>query len=99
MSKCQKRILNVEQNSFCPLTFRCTGGAIQTATRTLQRLAEKLSEKKTRKLHRIEELHKNQNKLRAFQELYTMLKECRLLRKVQFIDNSMSAIVEEGRLR
>ena len=44
-SKYQQRILNVEQSSFCPLIFGCTGGAAPTATRTMQRLAEKLSEK------------------------------------------------------
>ena len=44
-SKYQQRILNLEQSSFCPLIFGCTGGAAPTATRTLQRLAEKLSEK------------------------------------------------------
>ena len=44
-SKYQQRILNVEQSSFCPLIFGCTGGAAPTATRTMQRLAEELSEK------------------------------------------------------
>ena len=45
-SKYQQRILNVEQISFCPLIFGCTGGAAPTATRTMQRLAGKLSEKR-----------------------------------------------------
>ena len=46
-SKYQQRILNVEQqSSFCPIIFGCTGGAAPTATRTMQRLAEKLSEKR-----------------------------------------------------
>ena len=45
-SKYQQRILNVEQSSFCPLIFGCTGGAAPTATRTMQRLAEKLCEKR-----------------------------------------------------
>ena len=45
-SKYQQRILNVEQSRFCPLIFGCTGGAAPTATLTMQRLAEKLSEKR-----------------------------------------------------
>ena len=44
-SKYQQRNLNVEQSSFCPLIFGSTGGAAPTATRLMQRLAEKLSEK------------------------------------------------------
>ena len=44
-SKYQQRILNVEQSSFCPLIFVCNGGAAPTATRKMQRLAEKPSEK------------------------------------------------------
>ena len=41
-----QRILNVEQSCVCPLNFRCTGGAALIASRTIQRLAEKLSEKR-----------------------------------------------------
>ena len=36
-SNYQQRILNVEQSSFCPLIFGCTGGAAPTATQTMQR--------------------------------------------------------------
>ena len=45
-SKYQQRIFNVEQGSFCPLIFGCTDAAAPTATWTMQRLAEKLSEKR-----------------------------------------------------
>ena len=45
-SKYQQRILNVVQSSFCPLILGCTGGAAPTAMRTMQRLAEKLCEKR-----------------------------------------------------
>ena len=45
-SKYSQKILNVEQSCVCPLNFRCTGGAALIATRTIQRLAEKLSEKR-----------------------------------------------------
>ena len=49
-SKYRQRILNVEQSSFCPLNFGWTGGAAPTATQTLQRLTEKLCEKKDKEL-------------------------------------------------
>ena len=45
-SRYHQRILKVEQSCFCPLVFGCTGGAAPTATRTMQRLDEKLSEKR-----------------------------------------------------
>ena len=45
----QQRILNVEQNSFSLLIFGCIGGAAPTAKWTVQRVAEKLSEKKDKK--------------------------------------------------
>ena len=47
-SKYKQRILNVEQSSFCPLIFGCTGGAAPTATRTMQRLADKKVKKDKR---------------------------------------------------
>ena len=45
-SNYQQRALQVEQNSFCPLIFGCTGGAAPAAIRTMQRIAEKLCEKR-----------------------------------------------------
>ena len=45
-SKYQQRVFQVEQSSFCTLIFGCTGGAAPAATRTMQCIAEKLSEKR-----------------------------------------------------
>ena len=45
-SKYQQRVRQVEQRSFCPLIFGYTGGAGPATTRTMQRIAEKLSEKR-----------------------------------------------------
>ena len=45
-SKCQQRILQVEQSNFCPLITGCTRGAAPAITRTMQRIAEQLSEKR-----------------------------------------------------
>ena len=44
-SKYQQRVLQVEQSSFCPLFFDCTGRAAKAAIRKMQRIAEKFSEK------------------------------------------------------
>ena len=42
----QQRVQQVEQSSFCPLIFDCTGGAAPAATGTMQRIAEKFNEKR-----------------------------------------------------
>ena len=42
----QQRILNVEQSNFVPLIFACTGGAAYGSTKTVQKLAEKVSKKR-----------------------------------------------------
>ena len=42
----QQRVLQVEESSFCPPIFGCTSGAAPAATGTMQRIAEKLSEKR-----------------------------------------------------
>ena len=39
----QSRILDVEQSSFVPLVFPCTGGADSSAQKVMQRLADKFS--------------------------------------------------------
>ena len=98
-SKYQQRILNVEQSSFCPLIFGCTGGAAPTATRTMQRLAEKLSEKRQESYPESINYIRTKISFALLGSSILCIRGCRSLRKVQFIDNSISAIVEEGRLR
>ena len=45
-SKYQQGVLQVAQSSFCPLICGCTGGTALAATRTMQRIAKKTSEKR-----------------------------------------------------
>ena len=98
-SKYQQRILNVEQSSFCPLIFGCTGGAAKTATRTMQRFSEKLSEKRQESYPESINYIRTKISFALLRSSILCIRGCRSLRKVQFIDNSISAIVEEGRLR
>ena len=44
--KYQQRILDMENSSFVQICFSCTGGAAPGSTKTIQKLAEKLSEKR-----------------------------------------------------
>ena len=73
-SKYLQKIFKAEQSSFFPLIWECTGGAAPTATRTLQRLAEKLSEKRQERYPESINYIKTKNKLRAPEELYTLYK-------------------------
>ena len=98
-SKYQRRILNVEQSNFCPLIFGCTGGSAPTARRTMQRLAEKLSDKRQESYPESINYIKTKISFALLRSSIICISGCRSLRKNQFIDNSLSAFVEKGRLR
>ena len=98
-SKYQQRVLKVEQSSFCPLIFGCTSGAAPTATWTMQRLAEKLSEKRQESYPESINYIRTKISFALLRSSIFCLRGCRSLRKVQLIDNSICAIVEEGRVR
>ena len=59
--KYQQRILDVEHSSFVPLIFACTGGAAPGSTKTIQKLAEKLSEKRNESYWDTKKFYKNEN--------------------------------------
>ena len=44
--KYEQRIIDVEKATFCPLIFSCTGGAGPSASKAIQRLASRISDKK-----------------------------------------------------
>ena len=92
-SKYQQKILNVEQSSVCPLIFGCTGGAAPTATRTMQRFAEKLSEKRQESYPESINYIRTKISFALLRSSILCIRGCRSLRKFQFIDNSISAIV------
>ena len=98
-SKYQQRILNVEQSTFCLLIFGCTGGAAPTATRTMHRLAEKLSEKRQERYPEPINYIRTKITFALPRSFILCIRGFRSLRKVQFIDNSISAVVEEGQVR
>ena len=97
--KYQQRNLNVDNSSFFLLIFRCTGVAAPTAIRMMQRLAEKLSEKRQENYPESINYIRTKKGFALLRSSTLCLRGCRLLHKVEFIDNFLSAIVEEGRLR
>ena len=98
-SKYPQTVLEVEQSSFCPLIFGCTGGAAPAATRTMQRIAEKLSEKRHKSYAETINYIRTKISFALLRSAILCIRGCRLLRKTQFIDNSISAVEEERRLK
>ena len=87
-SKYQQSILNVEQSRFFPLICGCTGGAAPTTTRTRQRSAEKLSEKRQESYpESINYIIKISFAL--LRSSLLRLSGCRWLRKVHIIDTPL----------
>ena len=74
-------------------------GAAPTATRTMQRLAKKLSEKRQESYPESINYIRTKISFALLRSSILYIRGCRSLRKVQIIDNSISAIVEEGGLR
>ena len=86
------------QSILFPLIFECTGGAAPTVTRTMQRLAEKLSEKRQEGYPESINYVRTKTSFALLRSSVLCLRGCRSQSRIQLIDNSISAIVEEGRL-
>ena len=95
--KYQQRILDVEHISFVPLIFACTGGAALGSTITIQKQAEKLSEKRNESysnaIHNIRTI----TSFALLRSAILCLRGCRKLKFTSNIDNSVCAVIKEGR--
>ena len=68
--KYQQRVLDDEHSSFVPLIFACTERAAPGSTKTVQKLAEKLSEKRNESYSYT--INKNKNKFCTSEECNTL---------------------------
>ena len=98
-SNYQQRVLQADQSSFCPLIFGCTGGDAAAATRTMQRIAEKLNEKRHQSYSETINYVRTKISFALLRSAILRIRGCRFLCKTQFINNSINAITEEGRLK
>ena len=97
--KYQQRIQDIEQSSFTPLIFSCTGGAGPGATKTMQKLAEKISEKRNDTYQDTMNYIRTKISFALLRSSILCLRGCRTIKRQWLVDNSISTIVEEGRIR
>ena len=95
--KYQQRILDVEHSSFVPLILACTEGAAPGSTKTIQKLAEKLSEKRNESYSDTINFIRTKTSFAHLRSAILCLSGCKNLKNTSNIDNSVCAIIEEGR--
>ena len=95
--KHQQRILDVEHSSFVPLTFACTGGAASGSTKTVQKLAEKLSKKRNESCWDKIIFIRTKITFALLRSAILCLRGCKKLKITFNIDNSICAIMEDDR--
>ena len=98
-SKYQQIVPQVEQSRFCPLIFGGTSGVATAATRTMQRIDGKFSEKRHGSYAETINFIRTKLSFALLRSAILCTRLCRSLRKTQYIDNPTSAAVEEGRLK
>ena len=95
--KYQQRILDVDYSSFVPLFFACPGRAAPGSTKTNQKLAEKLSEKRKEPYSDTINFIRTKISFALLRSAIFCLRRCKIFKKTSNIDNSICAIIEEGR--
>ena len=97
--KYEQRIIDVENSSFNPLIFACTGGAGPSASKVMERLALKISEKSVDSYADIIGYIRTKISFTLRRSSVLCLRGCRSLRRqLPVDDSSIGAVVEEGRL-
>ena len=95
--KYEQRILDVENSSFIPLVFACSGGAGPSASKVMSRLALKISEKGQDSCSDAIGYIRTQISFALLRCSMLCLRGSRSFRR-QTDESSISAMVEEGRL-
>ena len=90
----QQRVLDGEHSSFVPLIFACTGGAAPGSTKTTQKLADKLSEKRNESYSDTINFKRTKISFALVRSAILCLSWCKILKNTSNIDNSICAIIE-----
>jgi len=96
--KYEQRIKEVENSTFNPLIFSCTGGSGPSATKVMKQLASKISEKKQEPYADVINYIRTKISFALLRSSILCIRGCRALKKSTFVENSISAVVEEGNL-
>lgn len=97
-AKYEQRVIDVEHSSFNPLVFACTGGAGPSATKVMKQLASKISDKKGEPYADVISYIRTKISFALLRSCILCLRGCRALKSRDHVENSMSSVVEEGRL-
>ena len=95
--KYQQRIVDVEHSSFVPLIFACTRRAARGSTKTVQKLAEKLTGKRNESYSDTINFIRTKISFALLRSAILCLRGCKNLKNTSNIDNSICDIIEEGR--
>ena len=96
--KYEQRIIDVEKATFCPLIFSCTGGAGPSASKAIQRLASRISDKKEDSYSDVITYIRTKLSFALLRSSILCLPGARSLRWLPAVEASVGTIVEEGRL-
>ena len=96
--KYEQRIIDVENSTFNPLVFACTGGAGPSASKVMSRLALKISEKSIESYADVIGYIRTKVSFALLRSSVLCLRGCRSLKRKLPNDSSIGAVVEEGRL-
>ena len=96
--KYDQRILDVEKATFTPLVFACTGGAGPSATKAIQQLASKLSEKRDDSYANVIAFIRTKLSFGLLRSAILCIRGSRSVRRSQVVESSIGTIVQEGRL-
>ena len=76
-----KRIVDVEQSSFTPLIFSCTGGASPNTSKVITRLAQKLSHKREESFSDIVSYIRTRLSFALLRSCFLCKRDCKVLKK------------------
>ena len=98
--KYEERILEVENSSFNPIVFACTGGAGPSASRIMKKLAEKMSHKRKESYSDTLSYIRTKVSFALLKSATLCIRGCRSLKApLPNYINSISAIVSEGDMK
>ena len=96
--KYEQRIIDVKKTTFCPLIFSCTGGAGPSASKAIQRLASRISDKKEDSYSDVITYIRTKLSFALLRSSILCLRGARSMRRRPAVEASIGTIVEEGRL-
>ena len=97
--KYEKRIVEVEQSSFTPLIFSCTGEASPNTNKVITTTAQKLSHKREESFSNIVSYIRTRLSIALLRSCLLCIRGCKDLKKAELTELSLGAIIEEGKLK